>query len=98
MPKTTKKTAPSEKVIQTIRHLLTRQNHPQANENEAAICAAKVQELLLKHGLEMAQIEAGEAGNGQDPGVIEMTTPMGVGPRDSYGWCLTLASAVCHAT
>jgi hypothetical protein len=52
--KTTENTAPTEKVLQTIPHLLARQNHPAANENQAVICAAKVQHLLLRYGLDMA--------------------------------------------
>jgi hypothetical protein len=60
MPRKTasEKTAPTEKVLQSIRHLLARQNHPQANENEAAVSAAKVQEVLLNHRLGMTDMES----------------------------------------
>jgi hypothetical protein len=61
------------------------------------VCASKVQQLLLAHNLSMQEVEAGDT-SGKQPGVIEQPVAMGVGGRDSYGWCLTLASAVCGAT
>ncbi len=87
----------SDKVLITIKSLLARQNHPTANEHEAAVCAAKVQALLLKHNLDLTNMDL----TGDDQGtaeVIQEAVEMGVGSRDSFEWCLYLSGAVARAT
>ncbi len=89
----------SERLLGQIRSLLARQNHATANENEATACAGRVSALLLKHGLDMADIaeKLGEGEKDKDA-VLHDLTPMGVNPGASMDWCLTLAGAVSRAT
>jgi hypothetical protein len=48
-------------LISRIQKLMAMANHAGSNENEAAVAAAKVQELLTEHNLDMASIGGAEA-------------------------------------
>jgi hypothetical protein len=46
----------TETLIEKVRKLLALAESP--NENEAALAAEKAQELMLRHGIDMAQVAA----------------------------------------
>lgn len=46
----------NEALIARIRKLMAMANHPGSNENEAAVAATKIQDLLAEHNLSMAEI------------------------------------------
>jgi hypothetical protein len=48
----------SDQLVEKVRKLLALAESP--NENEAALAAEKAQELMLRHGIDMAQIAASE--------------------------------------
>lgn len=78
-----------EKVIDKIRKLLALATS--SNENEAALAAAKAQDLLLKHNLDMARIE--RAAQAKPDPYMRVD-------EDEYNranWEIDLAVAVAHA-
>lgn len=98
---TTTQTRPeiSEKVLDTIRALLARAEHANANEHEAAVCAQKVQQILLKHNLDLGAIRETltEDERAEADEIIHETGEMGVTGRATFGWCCNLLDAVAYA-
>lgn len=89
-----------DKVLSRIQGLLARRDHHNTNEHEAAVCASKIQEILLKYGLEMADILAHGTDQAKAQGpkigahVISMQSPKG----EDFAWCLGLSYAVALST
>lgn len=83
-----------DKVIQTIISLMDRKNHPTANENEALICAEKIQQLLLKHNLDLGKVEEKRDGNVHSE-IGHTYAPMARNDRmHDYRWTSCLVCAI----
>jgi len=83
---------PDDAVVGKVQALLSRARHPGTNEHEAEVCARKVQELLSKHDLALAEV---------DPSLVSERHSRGMessahGAQDE--WSLRAASAVASAT
>lgn len=86
----------SQAVIDQIQSLLNMTEERGCTENEASNAANLVQKLLLKHNLEMSQVQAsGDKGQKADVGHVDIS--MGRQRSTDYEWCLRLASAVAKA-
>lgn len=57
-------TGPASNIVERARKLLALRDHAGTNENEAALAASKLQELLAEHNLSMATVEASQARSG----------------------------------
>ncbi len=82
----------NDKLTDKIQKLLAMAEHPNSNENEAAVALEKAQALLLEHNLTRADIFTG---NGPD-------TPAGIGQltrseTDGYIWKRSLVSVLASA-
>lgn len=86
----TTKERPREKLVELVRKLLALSKSP--NEHEAAAALAKVQELLIKYNLDLAEI--GEDHNGPEP--VEPNIVEG-GPAKEGPWRGVMAGAVARA-
>ena len=80
------------KITEKIQQLLAMAEHPNSNENEAAIALEKAQELLLRHNLTRADVMTG----GPE------ATPAGIGKldrteTDGYVWKRFLVSVLADA-
>lgn len=81
-----------EAVIAKVRKLMALTDSP--NEHEAALAASRVTELLARHSIDRATVEASageEAGDGSDR-LIREETPLD--DRRTPGWRRSLASAL----
>ena len=80
------------KITEKIQQLLSMAEHPNSNENEAAVALEKAQELLLRHNLTRADVMTG----GPE------ATPAGIGKLDrteteGYVWKRSLVSVLAKA-
>jgi len=83
---------PDDAVVGKVQALLLRARHPGTNEHEAEVCARKVQELLSKHHLALAEVE---------PSLVSDRHARGMessGHGVQHEWSLRAASAVAEAT
>jgi hypothetical protein len=85
----------NQKVLNQIQQMLNRTTERGCTEHEAQEAANKVQELLLKHNIEMSQIPATSDKGKPDVGHVDI--PMASKKVQVFEWCLRLAGAVSGA-
>ncbi len=78
-------------ITEKIAKLLAMAEHPNSNQNEAAIALEKAQELLLKHNLTRGDIINNEPGTPTGIGQLSITE------SDGYAWKRSLASVLAKS-
>ncbi len=78
-------------ITEKIAKLLAMAEHPNSNQNEAAVALEKAQELLLKNNLSRAEISNGESRTPEGIGKLTITEDQG------YTWKRSLADVLASA-
>ncbi|KKM99531.1 hypothetical protein LCGC14_1146950 [marine sediment metagenome] len=81
----------SDKITEKIQQLLVMAEHPNSNENEAAVALEKAQELLLKHNL--TRLDIANATGQAPPGIGKLDYTETAG----YTWKRQLVSVLANA-
>lgn len=92
-----KSTTVDPKKLETIKKLLALAEDERGNEHLAAAAAAKLNEFLLREGLDLEQVRKATP-NANGTAVLHDTIDMGIEARGAFQWCLLLAGIVSHVT